>query len=74
MKSERKIVAEFAKEIREKSDIYFEVIKDSGCMSHKKPFDAFACYRGHFFVFEFKVSLLTMWSGIAFPASAWFCL
>ena len=53
--TERQLVRQFAKDLNavKDPDLFFCVMKDT-YGGHKKPFDAFACFRGGFFAFEFK--------------------
>ena len=53
--TERQLVRQFAKDLQDckDPDVFFNVMKDT-YGGHKKPFDAFACFRGEFFAFEFK--------------------
>ena len=53
--TERQLVRQFAKDLNavKDTDLFFCVMKDT-YGGHKKPFDAFACFRGEFFAFEFK--------------------
>lgn len=52
--TERQLVAQFNKDIEAAYNFDFEVLPDTGTKGHKKPYDAFCCYDGLFFAFEFK--------------------